>query len=945
MAAKTIDDEKYETAIRNLAQGLAEAQSKRSDPARRKKEKEPAGNVFDDFKEYSRAVRQNSFLQSPEDEDGEIIKDAEYTPESIYSGGLMYCKPDGIMEPLMQVMERGESIIPENITIVPSHVMFSPQSKILPAPELTAEQLFRLEKQVDAAGLSKRISDIMLGYKMDTYDGVAGGDTYERSVRKANVKLFEAIRELASEYSPMHGILTSPDPDIRIWGIRKTAQILEQAAAVYEKDCLRRIEKISPDVLRRKQQSEREWFNRARGMSRMIYDRTAEPHNMMGILCFAAIAGPWSVLIFLLPLMAAMLETKRAHRRHLFLERQAQSAAGYIAREKSNAMAIRIMGNMALPEVLISLASGESPAAVLAKINGLSEKYSKLTDYLEDGLYSTLFRYESQKARSGPLSPGDPQLRQLNMDIKKLVVEVLQGVHNPELFYKARSIKSEAMADWDISRMFKVEPRVKTDAINLDGLSAMRHLTSAIKNDPRSQATKTYVPTFNPPLDGLAKLPLETQRKITAYANVLFKYTETIRRTADLVFKEDFEEQNGNKPPTLANAFKLALREKSVYEQYMLQRTPAGIKKNPNADTIPIIANASLLSLKQALAENENDMAAKIKFLADEKLGSYSDFEQAKVVLDSSPLPLGKDLKDKLAEYLAAYSKNRDEKSFMRNVRDALSHTDDAHYLARAKIAVAPLLVDMSMRVLPPETWESILKLEKLGRGFGEKDKSKENSAVTALDAIKAIVIASEAERMRKSFEEKSGREHLATNMYDITKGFALQILTQYYNNQKKAHGDGWSMDKVINDAVSLLGEEDGKDLRKIYSEIKQDIMNDNSIFLEGKEEHMISRIQEVLNNETKELTGEQREKILSQARMDGVKIIANKQRTKTGEDEAIDVREQVAVLAEQLSGAFNMTATTPLLGRIVQTHTVGFSPEIGVADDSRRSDGYYVGR
>jgi hypothetical protein len=69
-----------------------------------------------------------------------------------------------------------------------------------------------------------------------------------------------------------------------------------------------------------------------------------------------------------------------------------------------------------------------------------------------------------------------------------------------------------------------------------------------------------------------------------------------------------------------------------------------------------------------------------------------------------------------------------------------------------------------------------------------------------------------------------------------------------------------------------------------------------------------------------------EKQHILSRAESEGVKILSDKRRKSAEENEADISRERVAVLAEQLSGAFNMTATSPLLQKLVQMHSVGFN-------------------
>lgn len=285
-----------------------------------------------------------------------LINDKAYSPELIFESGLLYFDDTtGEVKPFSKALSEHKTIKPENITLVPSHILLSGDSPILPAPELTEEQVLRLEQAVRAEDLTSRIARIMTNFKMDTYRGIAAGQSYEGSMKSATVKLMEAIQELASEYSPLHGVLTSPDPNVRVWGARKAMEILEQAAVLYEKETLKRIERLDPNLLRKKQQLEESWHREITGLSKNMYRTMASPDQMLGMLCIAAAAGPGAVAIMALPLVVGILEAMRAERKHKRLREQAEKTSHVIAREKANAMAIRIMGNMTLPEIIIPL--------------------------------------------------------------------------------------------------------------------------------------------------------------------------------------------------------------------------------------------------------------------------------------------------------------------------------------------------------------------------------------------------------------------------------------------------------------------------------------------------------------------------------------------------------------------------------------------------------------
>lgn len=869
---------------------------------------EDVHEILEAYKHYKQVYEQNKY-----------INDKVYSPEVMFEAGLFYYddETDGSggkmkqIKHLRQAMAEGRPIKPENISLVPSHILLGGESPILPAPKLTEEQILRLEKSVDSEDLINRISNIMMDYKMDTYRGIALGQKYETSLKSANLKLMAAIQELSSEYSPLHGVLTSPDPDVRVWGARKAMQILEQAAVVYEKECLKRIEKLEPDVLRRKQQMEEMWHREVSGMTKNMYRTLSSPDQMMGMICLAAAAGPASVLLIALPMLVAMLESQRAHLQHQRLAKKALNTSHYIAREKANAMAIRIMGNMALPEIIIPLAAGESPVSVLSHVTKISDKYIELTNRLEEGLYNTLFQYETQKKTSRPLSPTEPQVVQLLQGLKSVAKGIYQEAYNPHLVYMSRQLKDSAQADWDIgTSCFTVDYFTKTDSV-LSGspgvADKLRLLSQAAKS--RWSINKVFTVQLNSSLFEKNSFSVLGMDKLTRYRHTFMNYQETINRIANMITGVARTTKKNISP--LAEVYNEIINNKQLYSSYMLKKTSAGLQKKPNADTIPALVTASLNAMKHSFERHAEELAQDIVQSMQnmqKKQGDTVDQTIVKNYLKSNySSVMSSNLAHKVANIVVA--NQNDPKQMTQELKSCFMQTEDIDYLKQLKFAVSPIFTDMMMRIMPPEIWASISQLESLSSSIQKTD----------LSMVKSVIVAAMAKDIKQKFEERCGQGSLPVMMYDIMKGLAVQTL-------HKAGLDNVS--SAIGKAAELLGKE-GQELASMYQSLQKDLQSRDMDFVEGREEYILCQFCQQLcetDEEKMDISEAEKQHILSRAESEGVKILSDKRRKSAEENEADISRERVAVLAEQLSGAFNMTATSPLLQKLVQMHSVGFN-------------------
>lgn len=839
-----------------------------------------------------------------------LINDKAYSPELIFESGLLYFDDTtGEVKPFSKALSEHKTIKPENITLVPSHILLSGDSPILPAPELTEEQVLRLEQAVRAEDLTSRIARIMTDFKMDTYRGIAAGQSYEGSMKSATVKLMEAIQELASEYSPLHGVLTSPDPNVRVWGARKAMEILEQAAVLYEKETLKRIERLDPNLLRKKQQLEESWHREITGLSKNMYRTMASPDQMLGMLCIAAAAGPGAVAIMALPLVVGILEAMRAERKHKRLREQAEKTSHVIAREKANAMAIRIMGNMTLPEIIIPLAAGESPTSVLAHITSISDKHMELTNRLEEGLYKTLFQYETQKKVSHNIEVNDPQVMSLIHQLKGVTKEVFQYAYNPHLVYMSRQLKESAKADAYIgNNCFELDSLNRLEAaLDKEGLPTVMSFFNTIgkKSNVWSSSKQFTVKFQEPQQDQLSVLAAD---KYARYKKVLQKYQNTINQIAQAILKQEQARPHQQDNP-LAEAFRIIMDNKKLYSSYMLEQTHAGLKKRPNADTIPALSVASFNMLGQAFEQHAQSIASVIAqsisgIDVQQKQTDIKTLVKETLSQNFAQLSNSKKLTKSIAVTVEKCLKQGEKEKLTDELKDLFLRTDDDKYLGMVKHAVAPIFMDVMMRIMPPEVWSSVSKLELLENSLPHQD----------IEIAKTVMIASVADQIKKEFADRNGEKSLSAAMYELMEGFGLQALSQHSPEK---------IQEALQRVATGLGPE-GKELLNMYESVQEGVKEAkaNPEFLKGREEFTICLLRDYCLNRQGpvdiRLSDEEKARLLQQAKQDGIKIISKDVQEKDRPPEGI------IQLVEQLSGAFNMTATSPLLQKLVQMHSVG---------------------
>jgi hypothetical protein len=175
-------------------------------------------------------------------------------------------------------------------------------------------------------------------------------------------------------------------------------------------------------------------------------------------------------------------------------------------------------------------------------------------------------------------------------------------------------------------------------------------------------------------------------------------------------------------------------------------------------------------------------------------------------------------------------------------------------------------------------------------------------------------MIASVADQIKKEFADRNGEKSLSATMYELMEGFGLQALSQHSPEK---------IQEALQRVATGLGPE-GKELLNMYESVQEGAKEAkaNPEFLKGREEFTICLLRDYCLNRQGpvdiRLSDEEKARLLQQAKQDGIKIISKDVQEKDRPPEGI------IQLVEQLSGAFNMTATSPLLQKLVQMHSVG---------------------
>lgn len=257
----------------------------------------------------------------------------------------------------------------------------------IPKPRITPDEERALEEKYDVAGLRGRIRDIMLGYKVDEYQGISMNMDSRQAALRASERMIMAVNELTTS-SSMFQAIHSADPEERIWAQKAMIEIFESAGNEYEYHVNNLIDRLDPVLLQKKAKDLENYSREMKSLGEQGIRQTTDPSNMFAIFVLMHFCPAFAIAL-VVPMLLPNLLSWGAHGMSERAVFGAKDAEALRIQEKSGAMSAKVMGNMILSRIVPTLANGVSP-----------EELSRFVDSIKDNMRGFGSKLQSEIAKS-----------------------------------------------------------------------------------------------------------------------------------------------------------------------------------------------------------------------------------------------------------------------------------------------------------------------------------------------------------------------------------------------------------------------------------------------------------------------------------------------------------------------------------------------------------------
>ena len=291
----------------------------------------------------------------------------------------------------------------------------------VPQPNLTEEELAELDKKYGVKELKNKLRDIMLGYRIDEYDGIKNNLGARQSIARASERMIAAVNELTAG-SAMFQAIHSSDPEERVWAQKTMFEIFEGAGNEYEHLANEYIDSLDPETLEKKSKEREAYAREMRSMGEQGIRHVSDPSNMFGAFVLMNFCPPLAIALLapmLLPNLIAWMSQKGAESAAF----AAKDLYSLRLQEKSGVMTAKAMGNIILAKVVPPLVAGVSPEEMSRLIDAAKDETRAWGGKAQEELVKVLERVSKLCADGKTVEPGSAAFAELVKGMKNIGVE------------------------------------------------------------------------------------------------------------------------------------------------------------------------------------------------------------------------------------------------------------------------------------------------------------------------------------------------------------------------------------------------------------------------------------------------------------------------------------------------------------------------------------------
>lgn len=265
--------------------------------------------------------------------------------------------------------DRGYSL--NSIHITPSLGL----KKYIPEPNITAEEDRQLREEYDVASLKERVRNIMLGYRIDEYSRIAGNTDSRTAMIHASENMVHAANDLVIS-SQLFNIISSPNPEHRVWAQKIMMEVFEDAANEFEYHANNLIDRLDPAILEKKARDREKYAKEMEALGKQGIQQVTDPSNMFAIFVLMNFCPVFAVGL-LVPMLLPNLVSWGTHRMAEHASFAAKDEASLRTQEKSSVMSAKIMGNALIAKIVPIMGCDASPEELTRFIESIKDELKK----------------------------------------------------------------------------------------------------------------------------------------------------------------------------------------------------------------------------------------------------------------------------------------------------------------------------------------------------------------------------------------------------------------------------------------------------------------------------------------------------------------------------------------------------------------------------------------